>query len=371
MKMKNKNDSVMLGIDDKNLRFEISQKENIVRKEGFWKKLLNNTIKRSLLVSALMFGYAQGDVLRDPAPVAVVNNAVPAPGAAAPGGSFAAYVNANIGVLPGAPAFVGGIDWQMKGYAVFVPAAGAPGRVYVAQKRRFAGGVVANNNPAAGGNVLNYTNDMHTERQLAIAALTEAVVALAPAVGGAFINIPAVPGAGVLGAAAGLAGTLHIYTEHPPCRNPVLDNGNFSCIAYYNALGAMFPGVTFHIYFSAANMTLNNWYMTNTPAAKIALFNEIDAAMAGGGVLGGHFRIRSVLQYTHNGVWHTTDSDGAPGVAAGAGAWGALITQPPLSAAVNAILANAPAAATFTIAQREHMFNAVHVHPANVFYHAI
>jgi hypothetical protein len=401
------------GQNDRNGVFAI-KKEITAKKKRFFGALLSSAIKGSLFASALVFNCVLGDVTTDPAaapggggPAIVANNLFPGgPGGPAIGavpapGSFAAYVAASIAAPPAAAGIFIGNNWQMRGYAAFVNGAGVVQKVYIASKRSYAPGnppvnPVANNNPGAGGNLLHYSHNMHTERQLAIAALSEALLAnplgvvpgppVAPPAANV-LHAVAVPGAltlpftniqrlAVTAGAAGLVGTLHIYTDQPPCRNPQEDNNDFSCISYYNALGAMFPNVTFHIYFQAANMTLNEWYITNTPGARVALFDNVDALMAAG-TIAGHLRIRSMLQNFHTGNWHSvTDLDAAPAVVPGApGNWNILpLGGNTLVATINRILRNFPGVGNLTIQERFNMFLAVHVTPAtppNVQYHLI
>jgi hypothetical protein len=250
-------------------------------------QLLANLTKVGFVVYALMFDCARGDVVRDPAaipggagPVTVINNLFPGIlgggypiGTPPPAGSFAAYVNASIAAPPAAAgAFVNLLPpaaprWQMRGFAAFVTAAGVQ-RVYIANKRVYnPANPPAINNPAVGGHTLNYTHNMHTERQLAIAALSDAAggallanIHGAPAapplphatqgqgVNGALL-IPAAPPLAVVAGAAGLAGTLHIYTNGRTCQNNGVDTGGMPCTEYYRALANLFPNVTFHIYF--------------------------------------------------------------------------------------------------------------------------
>jgi hypothetical protein len=176
----------------------------------------------------------------------------------------------------------------MLGYAVFFPAGNQEMRqVYVARKRLTpAAGSGINNNQAAaaiapgiavgqaaqgaaaaraslGGifaNLLDADLQSHTERQLIVYLLTSR------------------PSGPVLPAGAG---ELHIYTQFPPCRNRVPDNGNFACTEYYTNLAAAYPGVHFHIYFSAANTHLNPYFINNpTPLPTVNVNNSDRACYA-------------------------------------------------------------------------------------------
>ena len=156
------------------------------------------------------------------------------------------------------------VQWQMLGYAVFFPeGSNKPQQVYVAKKREYQQGqALANNNPNAGGHVLDYSSNMHTERQLAIIALEEAIEtlevadadynddAIGPLLPGA--KVPATARLGNLGnimAGAGeLKGELHIFTKEKVCQAASANNNNFCCAEYYNELARLFPSVEFHIY---------------------------------------------------------------------------------------------------------------------------
>lgn len=255
--------------------------------------LFGNIARIALMTSALMFGDVQGDVfelqvnMRGVVPVAFLN-----------AGQFRAFIRGNPDALPGGAIdpFVNGAAaaTQMLGYAVFFPngAIGAQ-QVYVAKKRQAL--PVSNNNPANGGHIFNFSFNMHTERQLTVVTLGNAL--------GANINLPAIQAGAqsanavsmlarialtVPGAAARLnGGTLHVYTEFPPCRQPAQDNRFFSCINYYMALAAIF-NVQFNIYYRDARMDLNGHFIHNPtniqapnnpiPAASFALLDAISSA---------------------------------------------------------------------------------------------
>lgn len=241
--------------------------------------------------------------------------------------------------------------------------------------------------------MLNYTSNMHTERQLAIVALEEAIggvilplaggggvalnVALGPLVNNAIVPHVggAIPAPGPAGVYA-LVGALHIYTDENPCQQPGVDNGQFSCIQYYNSLAALFPTVDFHIYFRAANMRLNHWFITNNNGAKIALLNEIDNIIANGAIAPLPFRIRSVLQVQTEVLWRNiSDSNNVHGVLAGAGGWTLCQNNGNATTVLNGnnILAAVPAVNSLTIPQREQLFNAIHNFgaAANIHFHPI
>lgn len=235
---------------------------------------------------------------------------------------FLSFIRINSDALPmeSIDPFTGGAaeTTQMLGYAVFFPEGNiAPQKVYVAKKRKYNGGAVANNNPTNGGHVLYYTSNMHTERQLAIVALEESLLEalpvarssktqladeLGPLKDGAKIPLTS---ADVLehnkrGGTYSLTGSIHIYTGDNPCQNRSNDNCNFSCIEYYNALAILFPHVHFHIYFSANKMRLNQTFIQENNEAKIALLNQLDN-LIDRSLLNGVFRRRSYLQ-VHDGT---------------------------------------------------------------------
>lgn len=89
-------------------------------------KVFTNMIRTSLMSCVLTFNCVLGDVVVDPA--AGVVGAIVAANAQLP--AFVAYVNANAGAGNATPPagivvnFIGGINWQMCGFAVFVNNAG-------------------------------------------------------------------------------------------------------------------------------------------------------------------------------------------------------------------------------------------------------
>lgn len=161
--------------------------------------------------------------------------------------------------------FTGNI-WQMPGFAVFFPEGSSEHQqVYVAMKRQYQEGQsLADNNPEkAGGHVLNYSSNMHTERQLAIVALEEAILkrrrdtaatlfVANEGYNGATIG-PLLPGAKIPQLLEPLdnevSGDLYIYTVESPCQGRDKYNKNFSCADYYNALVQYFPHIKIHIYY--------------------------------------------------------------------------------------------------------------------------
>lgn len=209
-------------------------------------------------------------------------------------------VLANVAAIP-PPAnalFVPAIAWQMLGYAAFFPAGGGAAQLYAAQKRQFVVGAnIANNNPLVGGNLFNYSTNMHTERQLTIAVLEQQIAPIPIAIAaGAVIqgamNVPAIAPAPV--GIQALIGSLHVYVPQNPCQNATAENGNFSCINYYNNLANFVPNVHFDIYFIGVNMRLNRDFVRQTPGAVDALCNFIQANPVG------HFQIAGGwLQYNN------------------------------------------------------------------------
>jgi hypothetical protein len=258
-----------------------TKREITVKKRGFFGALLSSAIKGSLCASSLVFNCVFGDVAIDPttapnaAPGAVgirINNfwpGVPEVPDGAPAESFADYATAHAGGLPANVAFNQNAR-EMLGYAYFVHADGSASPVYVCKKRP-AKRDVPSNNPAVGGSVFNFGCDIHTERQLAIIALGNALgagVALpAPARKASRRVINAINGKlqtalTQAGAAAGLGGTLHIYTRGKPCSTQVDDNARFTCLEYYMELAQSFPLVDFHIYFPQDQVALNPQFIS-------------------------------------------------------------------------------------------------------------
>ena len=170
-------------------------------------------------------------------------------------------------------------QWQMLGYAAFFPVEGGP-LLYVAKKRRYGENVADNSGEAR--NLFSSTTNMHTERQLVIAALEEAALVdrnIQIAAEGAVI-----PGAIVvpiinkctLNSIQGMHGSLHVYTKDNPCQNNVPDNGRFSCIAYYCELARFTPNVNLNIYFPGSDMRLNTEFINTIQKATDTLCDFID-----------------------------------------------------------------------------------------------
>lgn len=203
------------------------------------------------------------------------------------------------------------IQWQMLGYAVFFPeGSNEPQQVYVAKKRKYRQGqALADNNPKTGGHVLNYSSNMHTERQLAIVALEEAIETLQ--VTGADYNDgaigPLLPGAKVplqLSAAQALStditGTLCIYTADSPCQTKLNDNNNFSCIEYYRALSQKFPNVALEVY--APKLDLNSEYVRSNTTLINKIKDEIVHYVAPADRLIGSSRTRGIKLKTDGSI---------------------------------------------------------------------
>ncbi|MDR0677315.1 MAG: hypothetical protein LBF57_01395 [Holosporaceae bacterium] len=259
-----------------------TEKEVVVKKNGFLVSLLSSAIKGSLFASALVFGCAQGDVfqLQNPA----VDGGGPVPITAANAAAFNAFITANQNALPvgAVDPFVGGPAVMMLGYAVFFPAAGAGAQqIYVVKKR--PGNSPALHDPTVGGNPLSFSDWEHSERQLAI-QLTQvargAGAAAIPAAAAAQLLaavVPAVPAAMPPAIAHGV-GEFHIYTQQSPCTSRGPNNNGFSCVEYYAALQGMFPlGTVFHIYFNNVNIDPN--YIAGNPAGAAALINVVTNLM--------------------------------------------------------------------------------------------
>jgi hypothetical protein len=270
--------------------------------------ILRKSLMRSLIValrSSLLFfvlvfnNNVSGDVIRLPLPVAGLVNGAPMAAIPAPN-TFWGFALANAAVIPAA--FVAPINWQLLGYAAFFSAAGTT-QLYAARKRQFVVvDGVANNNPANGGNLFNYTTNMHTERQLIIAILEQQIASLpiAVAAGEAVVQgamiIPNI--APPLMGVPALQGDIHIYTARDLCQNAVADNGNFSCVDYYDALAAFVSQVNFHIYFPRNIARLNRDFIAQNQLAANALCNFIQANPVGRFQMAGGW-----LQYNNAGVW--------------------------------------------------------------------
>lgn len=139
-------------------------------------------------------------------------------------------------------------------------------KVYVAQKRKHTDSdFVINNDENNNGHILRYSSNMHTERQLAIVALEDAIIKNSleifkkkskpkffPLMYGAKVPLSNLP---FSKQKYDIKGILYIYTEFAPCRNKSGDNADYPCIKYYESLANKFPNVQFNIYFK--NFTNN------------------------------------------------------------------------------------------------------------------
>jgi hypothetical protein len=362
-------------------------------KMSFLKKTvlsLKNVALLNLMTLLLMFNCVLADVFHIAAPnPAVINNNIPNGGVPVPPGSFTAYIGANTAVngtinnvaLNGL--FPGGIGWEMPGFVAFIPNGGGAASVYVGKKRIGPGTAI--NDPMAGGNLLSYNSDIHTERQLAIVALEEGIGGVAlPQVGGLVAAAPAlghlahnakiphvnaaipVPGGGVYA----LAGTLHIYTGRAPCqhRAPAV-NTNFSCIEYYNQLAVLFPAVQFHIYFPAHGMRFTE--VAVNAGGKATLMTALNGLMVRGGA---HFRVMPVMQVdAGGGVWLNIQ-DTYDAAAAGAAVWTAIPHMSVVQTINSHVLSQPVVPANLNAMQRGQLFTDVY-NPAlvapNIRYHAI
>ncbi|MDR1208305.1 MAG: hypothetical protein LBJ89_03055 [Holosporales bacterium] len=187
------------------------------------------------------------------------------------------------------------VVWQMSGAATFIKTGAAfPAPVYIGAKRSApSDGVLTQNNPAAGGALLNYNTDIHTERQLAIVALENAYGGLnvvdaaqngfrgAPGiVAGAFLAPADGPEVGELGA-AGPNGHLHIYTTEIVCAHPNTSNGNYSCLEYYADLLNACPKLNIHLYCDNSKTWLKHDVagVLGSSSACIAVLDAINDAM--------------------------------------------------------------------------------------------
>ena len=346
------------------------------------KVLLCSLIIKLICVS----NFAQGDVVVDQ--TAVINGEKIAKNAQLT--AFVTYINNAEAQRAVDGSFIAGVSWQMPGYAVFINNNGVAGHVYVAKKRQFVKGkdVAQNDNKQRGGHVLNYTSNMHTERQLAIVALEEALVnnlpvveatgaeiasGLGPLVNNAKIpltneNIPQPNEEGTYS----LEGALHIYTGDNPCQNHCYDNGNFSCIEYYNALATLFPKVDFHIYFRASEMRLNLKFIQDNDSAKIALLNRLDNLITTNETIAQNFRIRYSMQLLdNNNKWKIID--GSDKCLEDASQWTMIKEKGNMANKINNLLVSDPGGNSLTTDERETLFNAIHnhTHIKNIYYHAI
>lgn len=335
--------------------------------------ILNGPLKKIIFMFFLFIGTVLSDVVL--LPTGNLINGFPAVGAPViVPNTFASFVTTNANVMPNPQnnLFIQGINWQMLGYAAFFPINGVP-LLYSAQKRPFNNIVnpIPNNdpgNPPNWMNLFNYDTNMHTERQLVIAALSNhlnpfPVVANGGAniiIGG--LNIPNIINVGVFNIIPALQGDLHIYTVQNPCQNSVADNGNFSCISYYNALANFIPGLNLHIYFARNNMRLNRNFFSNNNAAANNLCNFIQMNLIQGFQINGgwlqinrHGHFQNLIQQTATG-WNiaTAQVNGKINI---------LVTQ-----VNNAIIQN-----QFSNLQLDRLFNTVHntnnLH--NITYHPI
>ena len=202
--------------------------------------------------------------------------------------------------------FIVEIDWKMLSYAAFFPNVSG-GQLYLAQKRPFVPGVASNDpgNPANFANLFNYATSIHTERQLIIAALINSLTQFAVVqegeqanviVGG--LNIPNAVNGNILERMSQLQGTLHVYTAQNPCQNRTQENGNFSCIDYYNALANFILSLNLHIYFPRNEMRLNKAFFNgNVPACQALCAFVQNNLVAGFQIVGGW------LQCKRNEQW--------------------------------------------------------------------
>lgn len=336
--------------------------------------MLNGYLKKIIFMFSLFISTVLSDVVL--LPTGNLINGFPAVGAPVIiQNTFASFVTTNANVVPNPQnnLFIQGINWQMLGYAAFFPIGGVP-LLYSAQKRPFVlGNPIPNNNPGNGNlpnwiNLFNYDTNMHTERQLVIAALSHHLNPF-PVVanGGANIimgglNIPNIIDVEVFNGIAALQGDLHIYTVQNPCQNSVTDNGNFSCISYYNALATFIPMLNLHIYFSRNNMRLNKDFFSNNNAAANNLCNFIQMNLIQGFQINGgwlqvnrHGRFQNLIQQTTTG-------------------WG--ITAAQVSGRINILVTqvnNAIAQNRFNNLQLDRLFNTVHNtnNLPNITYHPI
>jgi len=171
-------------------------------------------------------------------------------------------------------------DWQMLGYAVFFPENNnnTPQQVYVAKKRKFnQGNSIANNNPDNGGHVLNYSSNMHTERQLAIVALEEALGCklktadnnlknynqdrLEELLEGAKVPLNLDELSDLKERCKNLKGTLCIYTEYSPCKARKNENGELGCVEYYQFIASIFENINFKIFFKETDNFFDGNYI--------------------------------------------------------------------------------------------------------------
>jgi hypothetical protein len=196
--MKNKNDSVMLGIDGKNLIFEMDQKENIVQKRGFLKGLLIATV-----LTVMTSGYVEDAGARlTPAVCAAL------PAAMGVGGGGV------IDDFGGAPAITPAMQADLLNilYVAFAESLVRPGVVAndlasLVEAILKAGGVISNSAlqrlaaiPAIGGGVGAAALNNHTaQRPMMVIAIANALLA----------GVPVAPGAVALNAAKTAARNLN------------------------------------------------------------------------------------------------------------------------------------------------------------------
>ena len=239
-------------------------------------KILNKFLKKTILTFFLSISPVFSDVIL--LPNGNLINGFPEIGAMTiVPNTFAGFVKTNVLYGSQNALFIPEINWQMPGYAAFFPSDGEY-QLYLAQKRPFViGSNIPNNNPGNPPNFMNlfnYDTNMHTERQLVIAALSNYLNPF-PIVGNERVDviiggldIPNIINVDVFDRITILQGDLHIYTVQNPCQNSVVDNGNFSCISYYNALANFIPDINIHIYFNRNNMRLNKDFFDNNNAAN-------------------------------------------------------------------------------------------------------
>lgn len=226
--------------------------------------ILRISLRRVILFLCILIETALSDVVRLPNRNLV--NSFPMRGAAViEQSTFAEFVikNANIMPAPQNALFDLKINWQMLGYAAFFPAGKDNVQLYLAQKRPFTTEVPSNapGKPPNFMNLFRYDPSMHTERQLVIAALEQAVYFVRENVD--ILEILNEISKNAFQDISTLKGDLHIYTIQNPCQNFVPDNGYFSCISYYNSLANFVPTLNLHIYFPRKNMRLNRDFFKN------------------------------------------------------------------------------------------------------------
>lgn len=154
--------------------------------------------------------------------------------------------------------FVGNM-WQMPGCCALFSGDSLQ-QLYYAKKRGYGNG---NNIPDNLINLFNYSNYMHTERQLAIVSMYDKLCN-----GGGlkeannlqeFINRSLIVHDGLQQPIidGNVQVTIHTYTHANPCQNTVPDNCYMSCVDYFNRLANSYPNINFCVYFYSDGMRLN------------------------------------------------------------------------------------------------------------------